>query len=176
MNKKLIKNLKFKIKNYKKGFTLIELLIYMSIFSMLIIMMFQLLTSILDVQLESQSTSAVSQDGRFILNRLTYDIKNAKTVTSPSIGSQGQSLVISDGNTTYTYNLSNNNLTLTNSVTGTTDQLNSVNTSVSSLNFLTLSDVKAENKTVTVSFTIDSKVTRRSGINTESFKITVGTR
>ncbi len=200
MIKELIKNLKFKItcppvpgfgrrENYEKGFTLhfpgliksagftlIELLIFMGIFSILILSMFQLLTSIFDVQLESQSTSAVSQDGRYILNRLTYDIKNATTVISPSAGSQGQSLLISDGATNYTYSLSNGNLTLTNSATGTTDQLNSVNTSVSNLNFLILSDSNVQTKTVTVSFTLNSKATRRGGINTEGFSITIGTR
>ncbi len=162
--------------NKNKGFTLIEVLIFMGIFSILILVMFQLLTSIFDVQLESQSTSAVSKDGRYILNRLTYDIKNSAIVTSPSSGSQGQSLVISDGNTTYTYSLSNGNLTLTNSITGTSDQLNSVNTLVSSLNFLTLSDTNTQNKTVTVSFTVNSKVIERKGINTQSFNLTVGTR
>lgn len=160
----------------QKGFTLIEVLIFMGIFSILLLAMFQLLTSIFDVQLESQSTAVVSKDGRYILNRLTYDIKNATIVISPGAGNQGQSLIISDGTTIYTYQLSNGNLTLTNSVTGTIDQLNSVNTSISNLNFLTLSDANAQNKTVTASFTINSKIIERKGINTESFNITVGTR
>ncbi len=172
----MIKNFKLKIKNCPRGFTLIEILIFMGIFSILILSMFQLLTSILDVQLESQSTSSVSQDGRYILNRLTYDIKKATIVTSPTLGSQGQSLLISDGVTNYTYNLSDGNLVLNNSATGTTDQLNSVNTSVSNLNFLTLSDTNAENKTVTVSFTVNSKTIRREGINTKNFSTTIGTR
>lgn len=173
---KKIYNLKFRFQNSQNGFTLIELLIFMGIFSILIISMFQLLTSIFDVQLESQSASSVSQDGRYILNRLTYDIKNATIVISPSVGNQGQTLLISDGATSYMYNLSNDNLTLNNSTTGTTDQLNSVNTSVSNLNFLTLSDSNAENKTVTVSFTVNSKITRRGGIDTENFSTTIGTR
>ena len=160
----------------QKGFTLIELVIYMGIFCLLMVVMLQLLTAIFDVQLESQSTSAVSQDGRFILNRLTYDINNSINVISPTIGNQGTSLVISDGNVTYTYQLLNGNLTLTNNITGTKDQLNSVNTSLSNLNFLTLSDTSAQNKTVTMSFTINSKVIRREGINTENFRITLGTR
>ena len=160
----------------QKGFTLIELLIFTGIFSILILAMLQLLTSIFDVQLESQSTSVVSKNGRYILNRLTHDIKNATIVTSPSLGNQGQNLIVSDGVTTYTYQLSNANLTLTNSITGTTDQLNSVNTSISNLNFLTLSDTNAQNKTVTASFTIRSKIIERKGVNTESFNITVGTR
>ncbi|HYM65619.1 MAG TPA: prepilin-type N-terminal cleavage/methylation domain-containing protein [Candidatus Sulfotelmatobacter sp.] len=158
------------------GFTLIELLIFMGIFSILILSMFQLLTSIFDVQLESQSTSVVSQDGRFILNRLTYDIKNSTSVTTPGVGNQGQTLAVYDGVKTFTYRLSNGNLTLTNSLTGATDQLNSFNTSVSNLNFLTLSDNGSGSETVTISFTINSKVTRRGGINTENFTMTQGTR
>lgn len=165
-----------KIFRKQKGFTLIELLIYMGIFSILITAMFQLLTSIFDVQLETQSTTSVSQDGRFILNRLAYDIKNATIVTSPDVGGQGQSLVVSNGTTTYTYNLFGDNLTLTNSTTGTIDQLNSVNTTVSNLKFLRLSDTNNQYNTVTVSFTLNSKTIKRSGINTESFDTTVGTR
>lgn len=166
----------FLILNKNKGFTLIELLIFMGIFSILMLSMFQLLTSIFDVQLESQSTSVVSQDGRYILNRLTYDIKNATIVTTPGVGFQGQTLIISDGITTNTYNLSNGNLTITNSTTRLTDQLNSFNTTVSNLNFLTLSDSELTNKTITASFTLKSKVIRRQGLNTESFNITIGTR
>nr|MBI5455685.1 prepilin-type N-terminal cleavage/methylation domain-containing protein [Candidatus Levybacteria bacterium] len=174
--KRSIFNFQFSIFKREEGFTFIELLIFMGIFSILMLAMFQLLIAIFDVQLESQGTSAVSRDGRYILNRLTYDIKNATTVTNPGLGSQGQSLSLKEGVTTYTYELTNGNLTLTNSTTGTTDQLNSINTSVSNLNFLTLSDISTQNKTVTVSFTINSKVLRREGINTESFNITMGTR
>lgn len=160
----------------QKGFTLIELLIFMGIFSILILSIFQLLISIFDVQLESQSTSDVSRDGRFIVNRLSYDIKNAKTITSPGLGIQGQNLVISDQSAVYTYSLSNGNLILTNSATETTDNLNSVNTTISNLNFLRLADTNNENNTITVSFTINSKVAKRSGVNTQDFNVTLGTR
>jgi prepilin-type N-terminal cleavage/methylation domain-containing protein len=158
------------------GFTLIELLIFMGIFSILMLAMFQLLTSIFDVQLESQGSASVSADGRYILNRLAYDIKDATSVVSPSLASQSSTLVISNGVTTKTYSLSNGNIELTNSTLGSTDQLNSVNTMVSSLSFLTLSGTDGVNKTVTVSFIINSKVIRRGGINTESFNTTLGTR
>lgn len=176
MNKKLIKNLKLKIKNYQKGFTLIELSLFMGIFSILIIVLFQLLTSIIDVQMESQSTTYVSQDGRYILNRFTYDMENATSIVNPGIGNQAQSLAISEGATTYTYNLSNGNLTLTNSALGSTDQLNSANTTVSNLNFLRLADTQGQESTITISFTLNSKTVRRGEVNSESFKTTVGTR
>jgi type II secretory pathway pseudopilin PulG len=176
-DKRLISNFKFQISNCGKGFTLIELLLFMGIFSVLMVVLFQLFIAVFDVQLESQSTSFVAQDGRFILNKLTADIKNATSVTTPAIGNQGANLVISDGTTTYTYALSNGNLNLTNSTLGTTDQLNGVNTTVASINFLRLADTNSQNRnTITINVTINSKVIRRNGVNSEVFNLTVGTR
>lgn len=161
----------------QKGFTLIELTIFMGIFSILILALFQLLISVFDVQLEAQSTASVTQDGRYILNRFTYDVKNSTTITSPNLGATGSALIMSDGTTTYTYSLSSGNLMLTNSVLGTTDQLNSVNTTVASLSFLRLSDTNGKNiNTITLNLTLNSKVIRRNGVNTESFKTTAGIR
>lgn len=172
MNKKL----KFKIKNHQKGFTLIELLIYMGIFSILIITIFQLLVAIFDVQLESQSTSAVSQDGRYIVNRLTYDIQNADAISTPLLGSESATLTLFRNETTFTYNLSNANLDITDSTLGATDQLNSANSSISDLTFLRLADVNNQNDTITVSFTINSVAQKRSGVASENFKTTIGIR
>jgi len=161
----------------QRGFTLIELTIFMGIFSILILALFQLLISVFDVQLEAQSTASVTQDGRYILNRFTYDVTSSTTITNPNLGPSGQSLVMSDGTTTYTYSLSNGNLMLTNSVLGTTDQLNSTNTTVASLSFLRLSDTSGKNiNTITLNLTLNSKVVRRNGVNTESFKTTAGIR
>lgn len=175
--KKFFSNLK--TKNNNKGFTLIELLIFIGIFSILITSLFQLLIAVFDVQLESQSTSVISQDGRYILNKLTNDIKNATSVTTPAvkgIAGQGSTMVISDGTVTYTYTLTNGNLTLNNSVLGTTDQLNSVNTYISNLNFIRLSDVSGNFNTITVSFVLNSVGIKRSGEVAKTFDITVGTR
>ena len=173
----MIKYLKIKIKNYDKGLTLIELLIYMGIFSILILAMVGLLATIFDVQLEAQSTSDVSKDGRYIVNKLTYDINNATSASVPAVGVQGQTLVMSDGIITYTYNLQGGNLTLTNSILGTTDQLNSVNTTVSNLSFLKLSDTKSKNvNTITATFTLRSKVLQRGQAESQNFKVTAGTR
>ena len=159
-----------------KGFTLIELLIFMGIFSILMVVMLQLLTSIFDVQLESQSSSSVISDGNYIQNRLSYDIKNLTGISSPSIGSQSSSLSFSNGNTNYTYSLSNGNLIIYNSLLNSTDQLNSIDTTVSNLNFQRLSDTQGQYNTVSMSFTVVSKVIRRGGVNSQSFKTTIGTR
>ena len=173
-----MKNLNlFKVFKDNKGFTLVEILLYMGIFSILIVVLFQLLSSIFDVQLESQSTSSVTRDSRFILNRFSYDINQAKTIVSPiSLGSQNASLQFTKDSTTYTYSLVNGNLTLANSSLGTTDELNSVNTTVSNLSFLRLSDTNRDNDTVSISFTLTSKIIKRGGATSANFTTTVGTR
>jgi hypothetical protein len=150
----------------------------MGIFSILIVVLLQLFVSIFDVQLESQATSAVVSDGRFIINKLTNDIKNATGVTIPATaGASMQTLVISNGIPTLTYKLTNNNLTVTDSSLGSTDQLNSTNSAVTAINFLRLSDTKGQNaNTITVTFTLNSTTKKRSGVSSEDFTFTVGTR
>lgn len=166
-----------KNKSLNNGFTLIELLIFMGIFSILIVALFQLMLTVFDTQLEAQSTAGISQDARYVLNKLTYQIKKSTTVTSPAVGVQSSTLVTSDGTTNYTYSASNGNFLLSNSLLGSTDQLNSVNSSVSAVSFLVLSDTKGKNeKTVTVSFTIRSKILRRSGYPSNSYSLTIGIR
>jgi Tfp pilus assembly protein PilW len=179
MNIDLIKNLKFKIKNCNGGFTLIEILIFMGIFSILIVALFEMFIAIFDVQLESQSVSSVVADGRYITNKLTADINNAtgSAIISPAIGSTGSSLVIFDGTTTFTYATSSGKLNLTNSTLGSTDQLNSTNSAVTQVSFFRLADTKSKNiNTITVTFTLNSVTKKRSGAVTQTFVFTAGTR
>jgi prepilin-type N-terminal cleavage/methylation domain-containing protein len=173
-----IHNSKFIIQNSKKGFTMVELLLYMGIFSILLVVLMQLFGSILDVHLESQATSSVSQDGNYIFSRLSYDVRQATAIASPSLGASGSTLQITGGSANYTYSLSGNNLMLTNNTTGTTDQLNSTNTTISSVTFKTLGNGAVGNKsTVQVIMTVKSKTLRKGGVNqTKTFQTTIGVR
>ena len=172
-----MKNLTFfKVFKNNKGFTLVETLLYIGIFSILIVILFQLLSSIFDVQLESQSTSSVSMDGRFILNRFNYDIGQATSISIPSLGTSGQTLRFLTGGTTYTYSLTNGNVTLTSSPSESVDQLNGFNTTVSNINFLRLGDVNGKNDIITFSFTLTSKTVKRGGASAQNFRTTIGIR
>jgi|SRR3989338_5899372 len=166
------------LKEKNQGFTLVELLLYMGIFSILLVALFQLFTSIIDTQIESQSSSSVFLDGQYILNRSRYDIQRAKSIITPSSqGEQGTTTKLSIENTTYTYSLVDGNLALTNDVASTTGQLNSADTTVSNLNFTRLSDTQAKNTdTLTISFRLTSNIIRRGGPNAENFKTTIGIR
>src|SRR6266550_3490019 len=162
-------------KNLQSGFTLIEQLIYMGLLSILLAVFLQIFTSILDVHLESQATSSITQDGNYILVRLAHDIRLAQKVTSPSQGaSSNSSLQIIDGATNYTYQLTGNNLTI--SVNGATpDNLNSVSTKVSSINFTNLgNNASGLKNTVQIAVTLKSVTQRINGkIQTETFQTTV---
>ena len=90
----------------KHGFTIVELLIYMVIVGILLTVLGGILISTLDVQTDSQSTSVVEADGRFLLARLGYDVHRASSLTTPNL------VLIIDGQT-YTYAVVNSVLQLT---------------------------------------------------------------
>jgi len=156
------------------GFTLVELLIVMALFATLLTVMTDMFVSTLQVQTESEARSSVSQDGRFILSRLSYDIEHASSVSVPaSLGASGAALSIVVGGVTYSYALSGNNLQLTNSQG--TNNLNSSETTVSSLNFQRLGNAAGKD-TIRISFTVTSKAQPNQGKSTETFTITAGRR
>lgn len=167
----------YKIKNKSQGFTLLELILYLGIFSILTVVLFQLFTSIIDTQLESQSTSSVLQDGQYILNRFNYDIKQTNNIISPPIGSESATLQLIIGSDTYEYTLANGNITIATVGAEASDQLNSINTNVSDLSFTHLGDTQGGNTdTITISFTLNSNILRPGGPQSENFKTTLGIR
>lgn len=177
----MIHNSKFIIQKSEseKGFTLVELLLYMGIFSILLVVLLQIFTSILSVHAESQATSSVNQDGSYIMARLSSDIRRASAVVIPTLGASSNSLHITGNAIDETYALNGGNLLLTDNSTSTTDQLNSVDTTAN-INFTTLGNgsiVPNSKSTVRIVLTVTSKVVRvGSGLQTETFETTVGTR
>lgn len=170
---KLILN---KFKNQKnRGFTLIELLLYMGLFSILIVILMQLFSSIFDIRLESEAVSSVDNDGKFILQRFTYDIYRASEILVPStLGSASASLTITADDQDLFYSLIDGDLILENLETGTSDQLNSTQTSVSDLTFLRLDGNGKD--VVQINFVLTSEINRTSGIESQVFETVVGLR
>ena len=162
---------------FKLGYTLVELLVFMGIISILLVMISNMFASIVDVREESESISAIEQDGNHILARFAYDIPRAQTINSPaSLGQNGSTLDISIDGINNLYNTSNGIRTSTNNY-GVL-QLNSANTSVSDLNFLRLgnTDDTEREDTIRVSFTVTSRIVRVSGPESKNFQTTVGLR
>lgn len=165
------------LRKRQKGFTLIELVLYAGLLSILVGVMGMMFGQIVDVQLESEATASVDQDGRYILGKMIYDTKSLNTtdaVISPANpGDTTTSLQLQINSINYTYSLdSNSNLVLTNGATGETNVLNSWQSSVSGLNFQRIG-AGGSNDTVRVSFTINSRVQQHSGVESRSFQTTL---
>lgn len=178
MNKELrIKNLLMSwfAKNKKwQGFTLVELSIYMGIFVTLLLILTNLFSQVIDVQLESQATSSVEQDGRYILTKFLYDMNRASSITAPALGAAASTLQIVVSGVTYTYSIDgNNNLILTNN--NGTDMLNGYDSSISNLSFQQIGNVGGKN-TIQIQFRVTSKTTRPSGPEVRNYQTTAGIR
>lgn len=172
-----IENPILNIKN-TMGSSLVELIVYMAMFFILLIMLLQMYTSILNAQLESQTSSDVAMDGRFILTRFAYDMRNSNKILTPvTFGTSGSSntLHVTGTGVDNTYSLSAGNLVLSNNLTGISGMLNSVDTTVSSLSFTKIGS-SSGGTTVQLSLTLKSIQTKQTGAETKSFQTTVGTR
>lgn len=159
------------IKN--SGFSLIELSISMGILMVLIGILTTLFGQILDVQVESKATSTVDQNGKFIMARLTYDLKSASAIVTPANpGDTTDTLQITVNSVNYIYSLdSSGNLLLTqNSVS---NHLNSESVTISGLSFTRIGN-KDANDTIRVAFTVTSKMQQANRPEVKSFQTTLG--
>src|ERR1035437_6940241 len=102
----------------------------MSILSMLILVLSNVFSSIIDSQVESKAYSAVDMDGRYILAKLAYDFQSADSLHDslviPAPGASGNTLKININSVDYIYNSTGSaNFQLAQNVGSIPDQLNS---------------------------------------------------
>ncbi len=163
-------------KENSSGFTIIELLIYMGIFSILLVITLQMFGAIFDAQLESQVTSSVSSDSKFIMGRFTRDLNKASSITTPALpGTSSATLTLVVDSQSLTYSSSSSgNLILENISAGTSDQLNSNDTKVSNVSFLRLDGGGKD--VVQITFTLTSETTRSKGKEVKTFQTSAGLR
>jgi hypothetical protein len=156
-----------------RGTTLIELLIYIGLLSIFIGVLTSLFSTAIDIQLGTQSTSALAIDSSYILSRLKYDIQRAQAITTPaSLGVNSSILVLSINGVDYTYTKdSNGNLTCTNNL-GTIN-LNSYLASVSTVTFTRIGNAGGAEPTVKIIMTITSRVVQPKGFETQNISTTV---
>lgn len=137
----------------KKGFTIVELLISLAIMSVLITILAQLFGSILSLRQKSETVSAIAQDSRYILLRLSYDLARSDSIVSPAPGASASTLSLVIGGTSYIYSESGGVLSL--SVGGGSPEvLNSPSTSLSNFSF-TGNQAIGGSASIGLSFTID---------------------
>lgn len=161
-------------KTSTRGFTLIELLLYVGILSLFLVVLTDMFGGAIDVQLESQSSGAVEQDGRYILQRVAYDVGQAREMTVPAaIGEQTATLQMRVNGQSTTYDLTGTDLRITDALGSSL--ANSALTQISNLAFLRLGNVGGK-AAIQVRFTVTSKTVRAAGPTARNFQTTIGLR
>lgn len=120
-----------------QGFTLIELLLYIAILSIVVVAVVQFGTLVITNSSKSATQEEVYSNGRYIAEKIKYEIRNATSITTVS----ANSIVLG----AKTISLSGSNIQL-NGV-----NLNSADVAISNLTFTNNSS--GDNKTKNISFT-----------------------
>jgi Tfp pilus assembly protein PilV len=156
------------------GFTIVELLIYMGLMAIFITVLLGIFTAALKTKLTTQSTSNISQDSRYILSKLSYDINNADSVTSPILGATNDSLQIVTSGSVSTYAINGGNLVKT--ADGVSANLNGMDTQLDSISFKNIGNPGGK-PTIQVIYTVRSKIIiQGGGTETQTINTTIGTR
>jgi len=148
-------------KKFQKGITIVELIVYIGILSIFMLVLVDVFVAILNSKLDTESTSTLNQDARYIYSRLAYDIANADTASVPSPNSLD---LISSG-VSYHYAMDGSGNLLLNGIA-----INGLDTKVNSIAFTKIGN------TVKISYTIESLITLPSGNQTRTIETTVGLR
>jgi type II secretory pathway pseudopilin PulG len=156
------------------GFTLVELLMYMGLLSILLLILTNILVTLLQAKADSEATSAVEQDGRFVISRLKYDLARASSVSLPAaLGATSSSLTMVIDGTNVTYASSSGTLQLT-SASGSGSLLSSEST-LTNLSFQKLGAIGTK-ETIKINIGIQSKQLRTQGAESRSWSTTIGRR
>lgn len=162
------------MKSTKRGFTIVEMLLYIGLLSMMITIMTGLFTSLLDVQLESEATSFVEADSRFLFSRLAYDIGRATSITTPvTLGSSSSSMTLLIDEVSYTYTVDNGALVLSTNMG--TSSLTSFGTQISNITFTRLGNIDGKHA-IQIQFTLASITQRVSGPEQKTVQTTISLR
>lgn len=157
-----------------KGTTIVELLIYLGLSTVLLLLLSQFFVSILDESMETQSYSAVQNDGRYIMARLKYEINNADTVTLPvNIGDSSDSLEISVGGVTTSYYANDGKFYYYN---GTSEVLmSSLDSVISNVSFTKRGNVSGKN-VIEMVYTVSSGIEGTAQYESQEYKGAGGLR
>lgn len=158
----------------KKGVTLVELLLYMGLLSILLVVLTDILVAALNLGLGAKSYSAVESDGRYIMSRITYDIKRASEILVPeNVGDQDSSLELVIFDEISSYELSSGDLLLVNPYG--TNNINGSDSIVSDLTFTRVMQGSTATS-IKVEFTVTGKAKNNVGQEVQQFESTIAER
>lgn len=167
-----------KIRNIK-GVSIVELIIYIGLLSIFMLVLVDVFVTILNAKLESESTSVLNQDIRYIYSKIAHDVANADSMSLPAnLGDTGNTLRVIRGGVTHTYkrDLISGDLILTASDEPLPMKLNGDDTTFLTDPIFTRIGPPGEKPTVKVTFTIKSLIVVPSGDQTQTIDTTFGLR
>ena len=165
---------------FQRGTSLIELLIYFGLLATVLIIATDLIIRTGEFSLEANTRNALQQDARFIINRLTYDIRQADLINTPAgLGDSGPTLVFTVGPETHTYSLVGTDLEYQRQ-TGPppltqTANVNSNQTRVNSILFQRLGNTNGQ-PTIKITFQLETSRSQKGGPKVKTFEVLVGQR
>lgn len=162
----------------QKGTSLIELILYIALFSIIIIVVVDLLITSGSLKAESESQSGLQTDAELITSRLSYELRNADSVTTPNvIGQTTNTLVVTTGAESQSFSLAGDNLFYQKTVGATTTSanLNTNLTKVSNLSFQALGFVGGK-LSIKASFSLTETKATQQGNQTKNYEIITTTR
>jgi len=78
----------------QKGFTLIEAILYVAIFGILLTALLGASVTLVQSSGQGNTIAMLSEEGNFLLNKLSYELSNATLVDAPLLGQSGNSLTV----------------------------------------------------------------------------------
>ncbi len=140
---------------HPRGFTLIELLLYITLTSVMVAAVSGFLILTLQARVKHQTITEVEQQGLAAMQRITQVVRNATSISAPSIGTSGSVAtlsVIPAGSSPTVFDLSTGALRITEGV-GSPVTLTNSRITASALTFTNLSR-SASSETLRVQFTL----------------------
>lgn len=83
----------------QSGYTLIELLLYAAMLSMVLMVVVAFFGTTLEARVKNQSITEVNDQAMAVMDYLTRTIHNASSITTPAVGSSGQTLTLAMADT-----------------------------------------------------------------------------
>lgn len=166
--------MKQRILQRQAGLTLVELLVTMGLMSLLLVVITDIFAATMELRTAARADAGLTQDGRFILARLNYDVARASAIMTPvAFGASGTSLTLTIDGVTTTYAVTSGALQLAD-INGTVN----LNSSATTVTNFTVQKVGNSGGTeqVRISMTLTATDRQKSGPQTQTLTTTIGRR
>jgi len=137
------------------GFTLIELLLYVSIASVMMLVISIFLSTMLESRVKNQTIAEVEQQGSQVMQVIMQTARNAEAITSPAVGASASALtldVVTVANDPTVFNLLSGAIRITEGA-GSAVPLTNSRVTASALTFQNLSRASTPG-TIRITFTL----------------------